>query len=227
MFSRKVAIPEPQAEPADAKSRHAAEEQVEQPNVSHPVTPRTPLTPSSISSSSEEANNERGMVVHEKNNELVPADKQNNALSLVTVRSMSQEERDKLTHLEVTRKMSQIEAVHGKEAEVWLEKQMRDALAEQFHMEAKAEKKYEDEISTIKYREAQLKKKIENKLAQAMVERTRLEILARQKLEERKTKAKTLAEERIAAAKARASAIRTGAVKAELISTRRRFSMRW
>lgn len=73
----------------------------------------------------------------------------------------------------------------------------------------------------------QLKKKIENKLAQAMAERTRLEILARQKLEERKTKAKTLAEERIAAAKARASAIRTGAVKAELISTRRRFSMRW
>jgi hypothetical protein len=104
MFSRKVAIPEPQAEPAHTKSRHAAEEQVEQPNVSHPVTPRTPLTPSSISSSSEEANNERGMVVHEKNNELVPAGKQNNALSLVTVRSMSQEERDKLTHLEVARK---------------------------------------------------------------------------------------------------------------------------
>lgn len=52
--------------------------------------------------------------------------------------------------------MSQIEAVHGKEAEVWLEKQMRDALAEQFHVEAKAEKKYEDEISTIKYREAQV-----------------------------------------------------------------------
>jgi hypothetical protein len=52
--------------------------------------------------------------------------------------------------------MSQIEAVHGKEAEVWLEKQMRDALAEQFHAEAKAEKKYEDEISTIKYKEAQV-----------------------------------------------------------------------
>lgn len=73
----------------------------------------------------------------------------------------------------------------------------------------------------------QLRKKIENKLTQAMAERTRQEILAKQKFEERKIKAKTSAEEKIAMAKVRGAAIRSGSVRADLGASRKKLQWRW
>lgn len=237
MFQRKVDIPETRVDGyvedlpqhASTKGEHH-HETIQEPNrefnASLPTTPRSPLpplTPLSVASSATdgaEPNMERGMVLHQQ-------EKNPNGMALVTVRSMSNEERNRLAHLEISRKMQAAEAVHSQEAEVYVEKTMRDALAEMYHAEARAEKKFEEEMSSIKYKEAQLKRKIENKLTQAMAEKTRQEILARQKFEERKLRAKTLADEKIATAKVRGSAIRSGSVRAELVSTRKKLNWRW
>lgn len=55
--------------------------------------------------------------------------------------------------------MEAAEAVHVREAEIFVEKSLRDALAEQYHAEAKAEKKFEEDMTSIKYKEAQVKMK--------------------------------------------------------------------
>eukprot|EP00243_Klebsormidium_subtile_P002842 TRINITY_DN15773_c0_g1_i1.p1 TRINITY_DN15773_c0_g1~~TRINITY_DN15773_c0_g1_i1.p1 ORF type:complete len:243 (-),score=53.51 TRINITY_DN15773_c0_g1_i1:502-1230(-) len=234
-FTRKVVIPETKGEQGEMPATK------EQPTTtaSQPETPRsplTPLTPLSMESSSTsgstlnvDPNIERGMVVHqhEKERGMVVHYQERAGTALMTVRSMSNEERNKLAHLEVSRKMEAAHAVHAREAEIFVEKSMRDALAEQYHTEAKAEKKFEEEMSSIKYKEAQLRKKIENKLTQAMAERTRQEILAKQKFEERKIKAKTLAEEKIASAKVRGAAIRSGNMRAELGAKSKKLNWRW
>lgn len=237
-FARKVIIPETKDE---QDAMHASKEQPSQTasTASQPETPRsplTPLTPLSMASSSTsgsilnaDSNMERGLVVHqhEKERGMVVHQKEKAGTVLMTVRSMSDEERNRLAHLEVSRKVEAADALHAREAEIFVEKAMRDALAEQYHCEAKAEKKFEEEMSSIKYKEAQLRKKIENKLTQAMAERTRQEILAKQKFEERKIKAKTLAEEKIATAKVRGVAIQSGNVRAELGTSRKKLHWKW
>jgi hypothetical protein len=71
----------------------------------------------------------------------------------------------------------------------------------------------------------QVQKKAADMVAEAAAARKKAEIRAQQKLEIRRAKAKTIAEENLATAKVRGTAIQKGDVKAELTqSWTRKFS---
>lgn len=116
LWARKpVTIPETRDEPGVRPVKEEQPSQAES-SVSQPETPRsplTPLTPLSMASSSTsgsgfnaDPNIERGLVVHqhEKERGMVVHQKEKAGTALMTVRSMSDEERNRLAHLEVSRK---------------------------------------------------------------------------------------------------------------------------
>jgi hypothetical protein len=166
---------------------------------------------------------ERTLAVYEPPRAEAPAA----STTLVTVKSISAEERDRQIHEENMRRAQLQEEQMKVEAAAFMEKQKRDTIAFMQKEEAKAQAKYEKEMTNAAYREAQVQKKAADMCAEAAAVRKKVEIRAQQKLEMKRAKAKTLAEENLATAKVRGTAIQKGDVKAELTkSWTRKFSTR-
>ncbi|GAQ78502.1 hypothetical protein KFL_000140210 [Klebsormidium nitens] len=164
---------------------------------------------------------ERTLAVYEPPRAEAPAA----STTLVTVKSISAEERDRQIHEENLRRAQLQEEQMKVEAAAFMEKQKRDTIAFMQKEEAKAQAKYEKEMTNAAYREAQVQKKAADMCAEAAAARKKVEIRAQQKLEMKRAKAKTLAEENLATAKVRGTAIQKGDVRAELTqSWTRKFS---
>lgn len=158
---------------------------------------------------------ERTLAVYEPPRAEAPAA----STTLVTVKSISAEERDRQIHEENVRRAQLQEEQMKVEAAAFMEKQKRDTIAFMQKEEAKAQAKYEKEMTNAAYREAQVQKKAADMCAEAAAMRKKVEIRAQQKLEMKRAKAKTLAEENLATAKVRGTAIQKGDVKAELTNS--------
>jgi hypothetical protein len=155
---------------------------------------------------------ERTLAVYEPPRNEAPAA----STTLVTVKSISAEERDRQIHEENLRRAQLQEETMKVEAAAFMEKQKRDTIAFMQKEEAKAQAKYEKELTNAAYREAQVQKKAADMIAEAAAAKKKVEIRAQQKLEMRRAKAKIMAEEHLATAKVRGTAIQKGDVKAEL-----------